>query len=389
MKNIYGIIKKELDKIFKFPRMVFTTLLLPGLVIFLLYMIMGQSFSDQSDTTEDHQTIINVVNMPQSYQNILSVVDNIEIVIIGEEEIEAKKTEIYNKDNDILVIFDNDFDQKTLNNQKPDVKIIYNPLDQKSSNGYAIVEATLNVQKDIFLVTMGIDIDIVKYETEEIFDERKATGSVLAMLLPMFIMIAIFAAGLSIGTDAIAGEKERGTLATLLMTPIKKNEIIIGKIISTAIVTILSALSSFLGILASLPFAKAMFSVDGAITYNAGHYLMLFCILIVIALFAASLMLLASTIGKTTKEATMYAMPIYMIAIFSSTFSMFNEVRDTKLYMYLIPIYNCTLGLKAVFSLEAELIPILLVLGSSILYISIVIMVLLKLFKNERVLFAR
>lgn len=389
MKNIFGIIKKEIDKIFKFPRMIFSTLLLPGLMIFLLYMIMGQSFADQSDTTEEHQTIINVVNMPVSYQNILDLTKNIEINIIGVEEIEDKKAEIYNKENDVLVIFTDDFDQKTLDNQKPSVKIIYNPLDQKSSNGYALVEATLNIQKDIFLVTMGMDIDIVKYETESLYDERKATGSVLAMLLPMFIMITIFAAGLGIGSDAIAGEKERGTLATLLMTPIKKNEIIIGKIISTAVVTILSALSSFIGILASLPFAKAMFSVDGAITYNVGHYLMLFCILIVIALFAASLMLLASTIGKTTKEATMYAMPIYMIAIFSSTFSMFNEVRDTKLYMYLVPIYNCTLGLKAIFSLEAELIPILLVLGSSALYISIVIMILLKLFKSERVLFAR
>lgn len=389
MKNVYGIIKKELDKIFKFPRMIFSTLALPGLLIFFIYAIMGQSFTEQSNTIEEHQTIINVVNMPESYRAILNNVENIEVRVITEEKVETVTSEIYNSNNDVLVIFDLDFDQKTMNKEKPGVKVIYNPSDNKSSVGYSIVEATLSVQKDLFLQAMGLSTDIIINTSEQVYDEQKATGSILAMLLPMFIMISIFAGGLSIGTDAIAGEKERGTLATLLMTPIKKNEIILGKIVSTATITILSALSSFIGILASLPFAKSMFDVGGTVSYQVGDYLMLFGILIVIALFAASLMLLASTIGKSTKEATMYAMPVYILAIFSSTFSMFNEVQDTSIYMYLVPVYNCTLGLKAIFAFEAELLPILLVIGSSIVYITITMFILLKMFKSERVLFAK
>lgn len=389
MKNVYGIIKKELDKIFKFPRMIFSTLVLPGLLIFFIYVVMGQSFTEQTNTIEEHQTIINVVNMPESYQTILNNVENIEVRVITEEKVETVTSEIYNSNNDVLVIFDLDFDQKTMNKEKPGVKVIYNPSDNKSSVGYSIVEATLSVQKDLFLQAMGLSTDIIINTSEQVYDEQKATGSILAMLLPMFIMISIFAGGLSIGTDAIAGEKERGTLATLLMTPIKKNEIILGKIVSTATITILSALSSFIGILASLPFAKSMFDVGGTVSYQVGDYLMLFGILIVIALFAASLMLLASTIGKSTKEATMYAMPVYILAIFSSTFSMFNEVQDTSIYMYLVPVYNCTLGLKAIFAFEAELLPILLVIGSSIVYIVVTLLILLRMFKSERVLFAK
>lgn len=389
MKNVYGIIKKELDKIFKFPRMIFSTLVLPGLLIFFIYVVMGQSFNEQSNIIDEHQTIINVVNMPESYQNILNNVDNIEVRIVGEEKIEEISNQIYANNNDVLVIFESDFDQKTLNKERPKLKVIYNPSDNRSSVGYSIVDATLGAQKDIFLQTLGISTDIIDASTEEVYDEEKATGSILAMLLPMFIMISIFAGGLSIGTDAIAGEKERGTLATLLMTPIKKNEIILGKIVSTATITILSALSSFIGIVASLPFAKSMFNVGGTVSYNVGDYLMLFGVLLVIALLASSLMLLASTIGKSTKEATMYAMPVYILAIFSSTFSMFNEVKDTSIYMYLVPVYNCTLGLKAIFAFEAELLPIMLVIGSSILYITITMFVLLKMFKSERVLFAK
>ena len=60
---------------------------------------------------------------------------------------------------------------------------------------------------------------------------------------------------LGIGADVIAGEKERGTLSTLLMAPITKTEIIVGKILATTIITLLSSVGSFLGIAASLPFA--------------------------------------------------------------------------------------------------------------------------------------
>ena len=82
MRNIYGIIKKELDKIFKFPRMIFSTLVLPGLLIFLIYAIMGQSFTEQTNIIEEHKTIINVVNMPTSYKKILNDFENIEVRIV-------------------------------------------------------------------------------------------------------------------------------------------------------------------------------------------------------------------------------------------------------------------------------------------------------------------
>ncbi|MBP6904247.1 MAG: ABC transporter permease, partial [Bacilli bacterium] len=268
MRNIYGIVKKELDKIFKFPRMIFSTLVLPGLLIFLIYAIMGQSFTEQTNIIEEHKTIINVVNMPASYQMIVNDFENIEVRIVDEENIEDIKAEIYDGDNDVLVVFDHDFDQKTLNKEKPKVQVVYNPTDNRSSSGYTIVSVTLNVQKEGFLQVMGINTNIIDNLSEPVYDEKKATGSVLAMLLPMFIMMFIFAGGMSIGTDAIAGEKERGTLATLLMTPIKKNEIVLGKVISTAFIAILSALSSFIGVLASLPFAKSMFDVGGTVSYT-------------------------------------------------------------------------------------------------------------------------
>jgi sodium transport system permease protein len=69
----------------------------------------------------------------------------------------------------------------------------------------------------------------------------------------MLIIMFLFSGAMSIGPDSIAGEKERGTIATLLVTPVKRSEIAIGKVMSLSIISLFSATSSFIGIMLSLP----------------------------------------------------------------------------------------------------------------------------------------
>ena len=61
-------------------------------------------------------------------------------------------------------------------------------------------------------------------------DDQKASGKALGMMLPYFITILLFAGAMGIGTDMIAGEKERGTMASLLVTPVKRKSIVLGKV---------------------------------------------------------------------------------------------------------------------------------------------------------------
>ena len=218
-------------------------------------------------------------------------------------------------------------------------------------------------------------------------DENKSGGQILAMLLPMFIMTFVFAGALSVGSDAVAGEKERGTLATLLMAPIKRNDIIFSKILSTALISIMSALSSFIGVIASLPFAKDMLALDVDVTYSAYSYLQLVIILIILGMLSASLILIASTFAKTTKEASSYAMPIYIVAILVSTVSMFSMETPKDISLYLIPIYNISLGLRAVFSFDLETLQFIILVLSNITYIILINLILFRMFKSEKVLF--
>ena len=170
---------------------------------------------------------------------------------------------------------------------------------------------------------------------------RRNSGDDSSVLILSFIL----SSALGIGTDAVAGEKERGTLAKLLLLPIPRNHIIIGKILSTTFLTILSALSSFIGIMASLPFLKTIFAgnegeIIDVISYGASDVLLLLLVLLLLAALASSLLLLASTIAKTIKEASALAMPIFIGVMILPMVTMFSEKTDANPALYLIPFYN-------------------------------------------------
>ena len=355
MKNILQIIKKEMDKIFKFPRMIFSTILLPGVLIFAIYAFMGLSMESEVDKVKEYTNQIEVINISEDFANFVADFQenngNMNINLIQSmRALEDIKKDIKDGNIDLAVVFDENFDEN-LNEGKPGIHIYSNATLTNSSEAYNKIYTLLDLYKQEKLLDNGIDTNIFTIEsTQNIYDANKQTGQILAMLLPMFIITFIFAGALSVGSDAIAGEKERGTLATLLMAPIKKTDIIIGKTISTAIIAILSALSSFIGILASLPLAKSIFAIEGAVTYSFYNYVQIVLILVITGILSSALILIASTFAKSTKEASSYAMPIYIIAILTSTISIFSTDMPNNISSFLIPLYNISLGLKGIFS---------------------------------------
>ena len=252
-------------------------------------------------------------------------------------------------------------------------------------------QTIIGLQQKYIYEDLDIDPNLFNVGFEKLESDQESVGSILAMILPMMVMSFIFASALGVGSDAIAGEKERGTLATLLMLPIKRSNIIIGKIISTSTITVLSALSSFIGLFAAMPFAKAMFALgdNATISYSAMDIIGLIVILLLIALLASSILLIFSTLAKNIKEASTMALPVYIAAIISPLLTMFTTGGSSSKIVYLIPVYNTILGLKDILSFNFDIINFFIILGSSVLYISIIVFVLVRMFKSEKVLYSK
>ena len=408
MKHVLNIIKKELDKVFKNPRLFITTFIMPGILIFAIYATMGNLANSELEKAVNNTSNIYVVDVSQSFKETIDMY-NASYPENSENALNANFT--YYKSTDITkeeldealnngncnayVIFEKDFDEvlnNRLNDQTaplPKVQIYMLSTSTMSSVASEKVNALLNILRDIKISETYGDITILNNMTFDIADEATQSNYVLAMLLPMLLITFIFAGGLSIGTDSIAGEKERGTIATLLMAPINKNEIVLGKLIASIIMTIISALSSFIGVACSLPMSQEIFGSANLSLLSFSTMISLFGLILSTALIAITIFMIASTIAKNIKEATTFAMPFYMIGIILSLSTMFMEKFPTNIGSYLIPIYNLSLGIKGTLIGEISTINLLIVIGSNLVYFILGVILMTKLFKNEKVMFSK
>lgn len=390
MKNILNICRKELKKIFQDKRMVFSVIILPGLMLFAVYALMGSFMNNTVDRVEEHKSIIYVDNATDKFLEIINTPNfNVEIVNISNDEsanIQNIKDDIYKGKIDALIVFTAKTDV-----EKETAKVYYNSGEGNSNAAYSKISSALIDYNKSLQIENNVDPDIIQILTPEVIvDEVKAGAKALGLIVPMLIVIFIFASALSISAEAIAGEKERNTLATLLVTPIKRSEIIIGKIASSVIITILSALSSFIGLMGSLPMMGNMFGTNGiSLNYSFVVIIGILLMIILIALYGVVMILSASVYAKNIKEASTLAMPIYMIGIFVPLFAGLQESVPSEVYYYLIPFYNSIIALKGLISLDYNVLNIALTFVSSIVYIGGLIYFLTYLFKKESILFKK
>ena len=386
MNNIFTILKKELRRFFTDKRMLLS-LFLPGILIFIIYTAMGSVFSNFFNPSDDYNYIVYIDNPVEEF-NVINTSSPYKIEIknfnnLSNEEKENYKNDIKNEKIDLLICFESDFYNKLNNGEKPNVEIYYLSTNTASSTIYNYYFQTLNNNSMTinynYFVNQNSDIN---YDLSTDEDKSKV---IITMVLPFILVIMLFTGCMNVTTESIAGEKERGTIATLLVTPVKRSEIALGKILALSITSIVSSISSFLGLALSLP---KLLQGTGDITlsmYGISTYIYVLLIIIVITILFTTLLSIVSCFSKSIKEANQYATPLMFLimAISGSTYFISNN----NWYLYLNPIFNSINCLSEIFSLNFNLINFLITIISNIVYISLGVFVVTKMFDNEKVMF--
>ena len=392
MKNILRIIKKEFSRFFGDKRLVFTSLIMPGLMIYVLYTFMGSGFGSmiESGTNGGDQTKqIYTVNLPQSISQIMN--DNGLVPIeISHSEIEDTKTSIMNSDTALCVVFPNEFEknimaydpQKT-SDAAPNIEIYYNTGNESSVNAH---EEMLNILTD-YEEKLSNRFDINKTEKEyNLYNSDDLMSSLMSSVFPLLLLIFMFSGCLAIAPESIAGEKERGTIATILITPIKRSELAMGKIISLAVIAFLCGVSSFLGTILSFPSLMGDMSVN---IYGVSEYLNIALIIMSTILFMIAILSILSAFAKTVKEATTIISPLMIvIGLIGVSGMITGGVIENKM-MFLIPLYNSVQCLSAVFSLSIDNIGLIITVISNFCYTLILVFTLTKMFNSEKIIFSK
>lgn len=387
--DLFTIIKKELARFFGDKRMVMSAIL-PGVLLYVMYTFMGSGMSEMHTTDENYVYDISVVNLPQSLE-MLKETEEISIIDVMETEVEGIKAEIKDDEKDLLVVFPESFDAEmfaydvaTATQAAPNIEIYYNSASTESSGAYSTMMNIL----DQFEQALANKFDICKGEADyDLATDEDISAMFVSMLMPMLVLMMLFNGCLSVASESIAGEKERGTIATLLVTPMNRSDLALGKVISLSIIGLLSGLSSFLGIMLSLPSLMSGSNVDISFGYTVTDYVVLLVVIVVTTLIIIGAISVLSTFAKSVKEATSMATPLMLVVTLVSLTTMLGGEIPTEWYWYLIPIYNTVQCMNGVFSMDYQMLPIIITVVANILYSVVLVAVLTKMFNSERIMY--
>lgn len=388
-KGIWPIMKKELTRFFKDRRLCLTTLLLPGVLIYVIYSFMGDALGSQFTVSEDYQYTIETLHLPQSVQ-MLSEELPFTIHEVDSADASGAMERVEQQEIDLFIEFPMDFDAAiarydvTSNEAAPNVKIYYNSASTESSQAFTQMSELLNQYES----SISNKFDINQGNgTYDLADARDLSSMTFSSLLPMLIMIFLFSGCMAVAPESIAGEKERGTIATILVTPIRRSELALGKIFSLSIISLLGGLSSTIGVLLSMP--KLMGDSDISMNvYGIQDYAMLGLIVLSTVLLLIAMISIISAFAKSIKEAQTFVMPLMILVMLIGVTGMFNEVQQGGLF-YLIPLYNSVQCMSAIFSFQIDLVQVSLTIISNLIYTLVLIIVLTRMFHSERVIFSR
>lgn len=399
IKQIFG---KEMARILKDKKMVFSVFLLPVLIMVVLLTIINNLAGQMQSDIEEHKAIVWVQNEPDSFETFLASAGaeyDIRTIASDSDRTEAEDA-ILNGDADLLIEFPVDFDAMIAGFQEgdavPQIKTYYNPSEEYSSQAYQEISVGVleSYRQTLLAGRVGnpdaITVFTVNSDNDDmvIQDDEKASGQALGMMLPYFITILLFAGAMGIGTDMIAGEKERGTMASLLVAPVKRSSIVLGKVFALMVVSGISSLVYVAGMVICTPFMMdSMTGMDEALNLNLGpdQILMLGLLLVAIAFLYSAVVALISVFAKTTKEASSYIMPVYMVVLVVGLLTMFR-MGDGGPWDYYIPFYNSAIALQAILSHELTMSQYLITLVETLALGGILTVLIARAFNNEKVM---
>jgi len=207
----------------------------------------------------------------------------------------------------------------------------------------ALVAATLRQR--------GVDpavLDPLPLRSHPLSSPTRAAGNAfLSFFLPYMLITMSLTGGLSAALDSSAGERERKTLESLLLTPAPRTQILAGKIAAVSAISLTAGIASIVSTLFAL--TQIQFGVGGVSAVQALSLgtatVMVWCALLLAAAFS-SVTVALGTLARSFRQGQAYATPLYFITIFPASLVLFIPDFNPNLAYYLIPVLNAVLILR-------------------------------------------
>ena len=379
--NLWNILKKELRELFRDKKSLAMMLIIP---IFIPLLVIGMSALFESQVSKDvseYNKIGFAYEMTDIEKSIAEEM-NIEIIKGTDEELKQKYDEgeidlyITKQDNKYVINTDGS-DNSTFASSL--METYFNTYKQYLQQSY-LQENNINPDEVLNIITVE----------ENMIEQDTYFADYIKNYAFLFIMMAITVSATYPATDTTAGERERGTLETLLTFPIKSKDIIVGKFLGVTVSSIITGIISLALAIVSLAVTKNMFSIYDGIDVMYSPTTILFAIIVIIAysFFISGLCIAIASTSKTFKEAQSALTPLTFISFFPGMITFMMGITTTPI-LSIVPFLNFTLIFTDINNGTIDLLNIGLMAVSTIIYISLVFAHIIKQYKSEKVLFAK
>ena len=325
--------------------------------------------------------------------------DRLNIVLM--DSIDQVIDDVTNDNSEIGISFGSDFTSQLENNLSGEVTIYSKNLDN-FSQAQGIVSNVIDDYDDQIrnerLNNLNVDENFINPITvldEDLTTNEEFAGSIIGGILAFLFIVYIMQGSMYPAIDLGAGEKERGTMETLISTNISSVDIIIGKMFSVTSSAVLTAVFSLLGF--AIPLIVIFLFYGDSIPENAFEIISaivnpvaivaMFGLLIPLSIFMGAFMLAVSIYSKNPKEASLLLGNAIIIFFIPAYVPLINPGIELDLVGSLIPCYSFALHTNALIAGNTDWFLYGATLISNIIYCSIAIYVTYIMFDDEKIIF--
>ena len=377
--NVFNILKKELRETIRDRKSLMMMFVIPFMVplivigLSLYFETVGNPSIDEYnkigiayETTESEKAILKELEIKPIYDSY----DNLK------QKYENGDVNLYITKEENIYTLHGEYSDNTSNAEQ--LAMLYLEAYKAYLQSEYLNEYEINPLDIIEIISVKEDIvvkenPLIKVITQEAF---------------LFVIMALTMAAVYAATDSIAGEKEKGTLETLLTFPVKAKDIILGKFLSISLSAFVSGIVSLILMLLALVFSDGAFDIykDMNLVPSVATIIYSICIIAIYSFFVSGLCIAVASKTKTYKEAQSALTPISFIAMFPGLIATMATIETTH-FLAMVPFLNVSLLYNDILLNQVDVLNLVLAFITSILLVMVVLAFIIKQYKSEKVLF--
>lgn len=351
MNTIITVLKKELKDTLRDRRTLISAVIIPALIIPLLLIGVTKLQTSLMKKEGDKKLKIAIIGNPENFREQL---EDSSFKMFTNYKIEDAKQAVAKDSLDAIIEFPSDFFANVNGMKSGKMNLYY-----KSTNLmlYSRISEKLNIIKAQLLEERIKKLNISK-ETLTPFEVAKVDiatakeqiGKMIGGFLPYIFIIFCFTACMYPAIDLITGEKEKGTMETLLSSPASRFQILIGKMLTISIVGLSAALMTIIGMVVGLKFlpnipADFLATINDMVSLK--FMVMLFAMLIPLSIFFAGMLSAIVIRAKSFKEAQTMVTPMMFVIIVPAMLALIPGMVLNWQTAF-IPVLNIALATKEI-----------------------------------------